>query len=195
MPDSTSLSLVERLQAREPRAWERLVDLYGPTIYRWCRQSGVRPEDAQEVCQEVFCAVAQHVGRFRRERPGDSFRGWLRAIARNKLNDHFRRLGRQPGPQGGSAAQDRLMEIAESETESLLGGDDGQAETELRHRALELVRAEFEPRTFEAFWQVAVRRRAPAEAAKELGLSVAAVYQAKYRVLKRIRRELDEHGD
>jgi hypothetical protein len=40
-PGSVSSTLLERLKARRPEAWQRLVDLYGPVVYRCCRWSGV----------------------------------------------------------------------------------------------------------------------------------------------------------
>jgi len=189
---ATSTSLIRRVQAGEHQAWQRLVDLYGPLVYGWCRQSGLQAVDAADVVQEVFCAVAAHVARFRRERPGDSFRAWLRTIARNKLCDHFRKLGRQPQPRGGTTAQQDLAQIAQPDADGLLGEDGRAADRALWHRAMELVRAEFEPRTWEAFWRLAIQRRPGAEVAGELGISLAAAYQAKYRVLRRIRRELDD---
>ena len=44
---ATSLSLIARLQNRQPEAWEQLLNLYGPLIYSWCRQSELSPEDFQ----------------------------------------------------------------------------------------------------------------------------------------------------
>jgi len=58
----------------------------------------------------------------------------------------------------------------------------------LRH-ALELLQAEFEPRTWQAFWKIVVEEKAPADVAAELGMSKGAVYVAKSRVLKRLREE------
>jgi DNA-directed RNA polymerase specialized sigma24 family protein len=51
--------------------------------------------DATDVTQEVFRAVSGAIEKFRRERPGDTFRGWLRVIARNKVRHHFRRNGQE----------------------------------------------------------------------------------------------------
>jgi RNA polymerase sigma-70 factor (ECF subfamily) len=51
------------------------------------------------------------------------------------------------------------------------------------------VRSEFESHTWDAFWQVAVGGRAPADVAVTLRISVNAVYLAKSRVLKRLREE------
>jgi RNA polymerase sigma-70 factor (ECF subfamily) len=56
---------------------------------------------------------------------------------------------------------------------------------------LDLVRAEFENHTWEAFRRVAIERQSSAQVAVDLGMSIAAVYQAKSRVLRRLRQELD----
>lgn len=53
-PGSISSTLLERIKARRSEAWERLVFLYGPVIYRWCRQSGVAVEDAADVTQAAY---------------------------------------------------------------------------------------------------------------------------------------------
>ena len=74
---SVASSLLLRLRADDPAAWRGLLHLYGPLVYRWCRRAGVGPEDARDVGQEVFRTVARKLADFRRDRAGDSFRGWL----------------------------------------------------------------------------------------------------------------------
>jgi RNA polymerase sigma-70 factor (ECF subfamily) len=190
-PGSVSSTLLERVKARRPEAWQRLVDLYGPVVYRWCRQSGVRREDAADVVQEVFSSVAAHVGEFRRDSPGDSFTAWLAAITRNKIRDHFRRRQGRPQARGGTDAQQQFLEIPELPELSQQSGPtrwDGL----LSRRALDLVRAEFENRTWEAFCRTAVNGQRPADVADDLGMTVNAVYKAKSRVLRRLRRELGD---
>ncbi len=59
--DSISTSLLEQVRADRPEAWERLVDLYSPLIYRWCRQAGMAEHDAADLLQEVFSAVLSHL--------------------------------------------------------------------------------------------------------------------------------------
>jgi RNA polymerase sigma-70 factor (ECF subfamily) len=108
---ATSRSLLERVKADEPQAWDRLVRLYAPLVFQWCRGWDLREQDAADVFQEVFQAVATHIGTFRKEREGDTFRGWLRTITRNKVHDHFRRLGREPEGVGGTDAQARLAQL------------------------------------------------------------------------------------
>ena len=60
----------------------------------------------------------------------------------------------------------------------------------LTSRALELVRAEFENRTWEAFRRAVVEGQQPAHIAEDLGISINAVYKCKSRVLRRLRQEL-----
>ena len=62
-------------------------------------------------------------------------------------------------------------------------------------RAVELVRAEFEAQTWQAFWRVVVDGRRPGDVAEELGITTNAVYLARSRVLRRLRETLaDETG-
>ena len=57
---------------------------------------------------------------------------------------------------------------------------------------MNLVRHEFEERTWKAFWQVTVEDRSPAEVAAAMGISANAVRQAKSRVLRRLKEEMGE---
>ena len=187
---TTSSSLLERVKTEDHGAWQRLVDLYAPLVYRWCRRTGIGAQDAADVLQEVFLAVATHVRDFRRDRPGDSFRGWLWTITRSKIHDHFRRRRNQPNAQGGSTAHERLGQIPDQPP--AIPGDDplSSDQAALAQRVVELVRREVEDRTWRAFWRLAVDGQPGPDVAAELGMSVRAVYQAKYRVLQRVRREM-----
>jgi RNA polymerase sigma-70 factor (ECF subfamily) len=60
----------------------------------------------------------------------------------------------------------------------------------LASRALQIMRADFQETTWKACWETAVAGRPAAEVARELGLTVGAVYAAKFRVLDRLRHEL-----
>jgi RNA polymerase sigma-70 factor (ECF subfamily) len=190
-PTSTSTSLLDRVKARDAEAWQRLVALYGPTVFLWCRKAGLTIHDAADVVQEIFAAVVQGVADLRRERPGDSFRAWLKKIAQNKICDHYRQTQRQPRASGGTTAQERLRQIAEPQLASSLSEPFCQQSEGLELRTLQLIRGEFEERTWRAFWRMAVDARRAAEVADELGMTKKAVRQAKYRVLSRLRQELD----
>jgi RNA polymerase sigma-70 factor (ECF subfamily) len=184
--------LLVRVQADDPEAWERLVHLYAPLVFHWCRQRGLQDQDAADVFQEVFQAVVAHVGSFRKEREEDTFRGWLRRITQNKICDHFRGLGRAARGVGGNYAQALLAQLPgpPPEADDLLPDEAGEGR--LLARALDLIRGECEPRTWEAFWRTAIEDQAARDVAADLGMSPGAVRVAKSRVLRRLREELGD---
>jgi RNA polymerase sigma-70 factor, ECF subfamily len=189
----TSFTLLERLRANEGDAWRIMVQLYTPLVHHWCVRGGVRGADAEDVAQEVLRAAASHMDDFRRDRPGDSFRAWLRGITRNMILQHFRRGGRQPQATGGTDAQRRLQHVAEDASSAAPEEEDPVEELDaLRRRALELVRGEFEERTWHAFWMTVVEGRSPVDVAADTDVTPAAVRMAKSRVLRRLKEEFGE---
>jgi RNA polymerase sigma-70 factor (ECF subfamily) len=186
---ATSPSLLARVQANQPGSWDRLVELYAPLVYHWCRRCGLSADDAADVFQEVFRAVVEHVAGFRRDQAGATFRGWLRTIARNKINDHFRRLQGRAQAAGGTDAQLRLQAVPVPEEED---AEEAGLLTRQVRQALESLRGEFEPRTWLAFWKVQIEERSTADVGADLGMTAAAVRKAKLRVLRRLREELGD---
>src|SRR5262249_45205427 len=152
-------------------------------------RGGLQAADAADVGQEVFRAVARKVGEFRHDRRGDTFRGWLRAITRNKILDRYRRPVPGCPAAGGSEAQRLLQELPTRVWEDAGPVAEAEETRLLFRQAVELIRGEFEEGTWRAFWQAAVEERSPADVAADLGVSVNAVYLAKSRVLRRLREE------
>lgn len=181
--------LLAGAQSMDSQAWSRLVNTFGPIVYRWCRTSGVCESDAPDVVQDVFAAVARGIAGFEREKREGSFRSWLATITRNKVRDYFRGEAKQQQGEGGTEALLRLQEQAES-LDSTICAD--AAESPIVRRVLEQVRAEFEDSTWKAFWMAAVDDKPAAEVAQAIGISVASVYQSKSRVLRRLRQALSQ---
>lgn len=203
--DNTSLTLLERVKAADEGAWQRLVYLYSPLVFSWCRRSGLSSEDSSDVMQEVFAAVAAHIGRFQRHRAGDTFRGWLRVITRNKIRLHFRQTAGQPLASGGTDAHIRIQNLVDGphdETDPLAADGAGDAHDDahgdadevrdLLHWGVELVRNAFEDNTWQAFWMCVVQQRSSVEVAEALSMTSGAVRQAKHKVLHRLRSELGD---
>jgi RNA polymerase sigma-70 factor (ECF subfamily) len=188
----TSRSLLERVKGDDQAAWDRLVTLYAPLVFQWCRGWELREQDAADVFQEVFQAVVTHIADFHIDREGDTFRGWLRTITHNKVRDHFRRRGREPEGVGGTEAQGRMAEVPQLQESDEDSAPRGNEEQVLFRRALELIQPEFAERTWQAFWRTAVEGRATADVAAELSMSSGAVRVAKSRVLQRLREELGD---
>lgn len=179
----TSLSLLERAKAQEPAAWNRIVDLYAPLVYSWCRRQGLQEADALDIGQEVFRSMYVHLSAYRRDRSGDSFRGWLKAITRNKVYD-ARRRGRNQEMAGGGMAH--LHAQPPADPPDPVDDDTSERKAVLR-RAVELVREDVAPRTWVAFWQATIEGRPVHEVAAELGVSENVVYLAKSRTVRRLR--------
>jgi RNA polymerase sigma-70 factor (ECF subfamily) len=167
----------------------RFAALYGRLVARWCRLGGVKAGEEGDVVQYVFLAVFAGFGDFERRRPG-SFRSWVRGITRFKLADHHRRYRQAPAAgAGGTAAQELIRAIPDPQ----VGAEDDAAEVSgLYHRALELIRPDFEERTLQAFWRSAVEGHATELIAADLGIYAVTVRLAKSRVLGRLRAEVGE---
>jgi len=190
---STSRSLLAALKADDSHAWDRLVALYTPLVYHWCKGHALHDQDIPDVLQEVFQAVAGNIERFHKDRPRDTFRGWLRTITRSKVYDHYRRQQRQPRAPGGSEANVRFAQVPDE----LPSGDASQeqhAHQLVLRGALEHVRKDFTERTWQAFWRVVVDGQAAADVADELSMRPGAVRVAKCRVLRRLRQALGDIG-
>jgi RNA polymerase sigma-70 factor (ECF subfamily) len=192
--DPTSSTLLARVCDQDAEAWRMLVRLYEPLIEVWILRAKLRPPDVRDVCQEVFAAVSTAVSNFHKDRPGDSFRAWLRTIVRHKIVDFYRQAANQPGAIGGTEAMRRLDEIADvsTATDSLQDPTEREALRWIRQQALENIRGEFEPHTWQAFWRLAIDRVAAKDVAHEMGMTAPAVRMAKSRVLRRLREELGD---
>jgi RNA polymerase sigma-70 factor (ECF subfamily) len=192
---STSHSLLLRLKDGQPAAWERLTALYAPLVYHWCRGMRLADQDMPDVFQQVFQSVASHIREFHTDRPGDTFRHWLRAITRNKVRDHFRRNARQAQAAGGTDAQVYFSQLAgppadpEAADETAAHDEEGETRQLLRG-ALEQIRKQVHPQTWQAFWKVVVEGKTPEEVGEELAMRPGTVRVAKSRVLSRLRSEL-----
>ena len=192
MQPDTSLTLLQRLRSRDEGAWAIMVRLYAPLVCHWATRGGVRGADVEDVAQEVFQAASANLDSFRRERSGDSFRGWLRGITRNMVLQHFRRGGRHPQAAGGTDALAKLQQVQDTGADAAEDEDPAEELDGLRRRALELVRGEFEERTWRAFWLTVVEGRSPADIAAEMNVSPTAIRMAKSRVLRRLKEEFGE---
>jgi RNA polymerase sigma-70 factor (ECF subfamily) len=179
----TPVSLLERLRlplARE--AWARFAELYTPLIYSWARRAGLPPADAADLVQDVFVTLLEKLPEFTYDNR-KSFRAWLRTVTLNKWRDNGRRRAAAPRADDGALADvpgsDGLGAFWEAEYHRHLVG-----------RALKVMQTEFQPATWKACWECVACGKSAAEVAALLGISENAVYIARCRVLRRLRREL-----
>jgi RNA polymerase sigma-70 factor (ECF subfamily) len=187
---TTQASLLVRLgDARDAAAWGQFVELYAPPVYAFARRQGLQDADAADLTQDVLRAVS---GAFRR---GDydltrgRFRGWLFTVVRNKLRDFLDGRARHVRGSGDTAAQARLEAQPAPDADPAALWEQ-ECERRLFAWAAEQVRPRFQPATWEAFWRTAVDGASGKDVAGDLGISVAAVYLAKGRVMAALREQI-----
>ncbi len=190
--ERTSSTLLERARDEDRNAWEVLVKLYAPLVFSWCRKQDLQVHDAENVCQEVFASAYVGLHAFRKSKTSDSFRAWLRTIARNKFIDHIRREKKNNKEQVGIEAR-KIIEKTVDEKMAEYDEKERQQELyQLYRGALDLVRAYFSDQDVRVFTRVVIEGTPPAQVAGELGIPINIVYLAKSRILKRLR---DDFGD
>jgi len=188
--DAITTSLIRRAQNNDAPAWEKLAYAYTPLVYFWCRTRLPRAGDAENVAGEVFLAVARDIKTLKGG--GRAFRAFIRRITHRRIADFWRLRERQIDARGGSDARRELEQVAADQSiqaESHKVNDElTEEETCLVLPGLvESIRDEFKPRTWKAFYAVAIDRREPIDVAEELGMSRNAVFVAKSRILRRLR--------
>ena len=188
--EDTRKSLLLRAQTGEENAWKDLTDLYGPLILGWLKRQRVATRDIDDLGQEVLLSVVKYLPGFEHSgRPG-AFRSWLRTIVCSRTIDYWRAIDAGTQARGAGDAAAALQQIEDPHSDLNRRWDE-EHDRYVLGCLLDLVEEEFEPTTLKAFRRVTLDGVSGAEAAKELGLKVAAVYMAKSRVLKRLRQEAE----
>jgi RNA polymerase sigma-70 factor (ECF subfamily) len=176
-------TLLRRVQSDDPEGWRLLLELYGPVVHSWCRRWGLQAADVADVAQDVFCALMRRIDHFHPSQPG-GLRGWIWTITQNKLRDH-RRKARLP--RTGRDCYEQLLSVPQPEPPEPAVA---RAPSELFHRVLLVLRAEFEERTWLAFWRSVIDEQTSPDIGRELDMTANAVRQARARVLQRLRQAL-----
>jgi RNA polymerase sigma-70 factor (ECF subfamily) len=187
-PPTTRPSLLVRIRdARDAEAWGQFVRLYAPVVYGFGRRKGLQDADAGDLTQEVLRAVSAAAARLQYDPGRGTFRGWLFTVARRKLCD-LRARQQRPGQGSGDSGTEALLEARAAPEDEALWDQDYRRH--LFRCAAEQVRGCFTETTWQAFWETAALGRGGKEVAAGLGLSVAAVYLAKGRVMARLKEQI-----
>ncbi len=193
----TRQSLLIRAQAGDEASWKDLADLYRPFLTNWLRHQSFPERDRDDLTQEILVSVVKSLPSFRHPGHPGAFRSWLRTIAANRLSDYWRSRNSRAPATGGSSVDEILQEVTDPDSALNRHWDEEHDRYVLRC-LFDLVEQEFEPKTFQAFRRLTLDDASGAEVAAELGMTVAAVYVAKSRVLQRIREEaaglIDSNG-
>lgn len=214
---ATRPSLLARLKDwSQQTAWREFDRDYAPLLRNVARKAGLTDAETDEVVQETLIAVAKKIGQFEHAGNRGSFRAWLYQQARWRIADQFRARARATSGAGskrfspdfqndesagvakpGSEKGDGLMPEEAGPRDGAAEIDpafeklwDGEWEAHVRQAALANTRRQVSARQFQLF-DLHVLQGLPVRAAAEAaGTTVAAVYMAKSRVGRVLKREV-----
>ncbi len=183
-----SSPLIKLRDRGDRAAWAWFVETYALLVHGFLRRQGLQEADARDVSQEVFLSVAADIDRQESRRPG-AFRKWLYTIVRNRTADYRRRNRPEVIGAGDTQAQEMLAQVSADTG----GGEKEWDQIYLWHlfsKAASGVKNDFEEPTWNAFWRTCVDEQSAQSVAEDLQMSVASVYMARRRVLKRIQQQI-----
>ncbi|HRK31427.1 MAG TPA: sigma-70 family RNA polymerase sigma factor [Tepidisphaeraceae bacterium] len=191
----TTATVLQKLRDYENReAWGSFAERFRKPVVSFARGMGLKTADAEDVAQETLLAFAEAYRNGKYDSTKGRLSKFLFGIAyRQSLK--FRRAG-APGAGGGKLAQPESgfwSEVPDEDESHASGVWDTQWESSVLAECMQQARVEFEPMTFRAFELVVREEMPPPQAADELGIPIKSVYNAKHRVLKRIRELRDTY--
>lgn len=86
--DQADIATIAACQQGDPRAFQRVFELYKDRIYALCRYMTGNLEEAEDLAQDVFVSAFRNIGAFRAEA---AFGTWLYRIAANRCTAELRR--------------------------------------------------------------------------------------------------------
>jgi RNA polymerase sigma factor (sigma-70 family) len=190
IPPTQPTLLVRIRNADDQEAWERFVDLYAPLVYGFLRKRGLQDADAADLTQDVMRSVAAAAQRLEYDERRGLFRSWLFTIVQNKLTDHWRRGSVRERGTGDTGAQQELNAIPQTNSDDASAEWDADYQRQLFQYAASIVKPDFNEATWQAFWRTAVDGLSGKEVSAQLGLTAAAVYLAKSRVMARLKEQV-----
>ena len=179
----TRASLLSRIRDWQNDSWQEFFETYWKLIYNTARRYDLSDAEAQEVVQETMIGVSRNIPSFRYEPEKCSFKTWLMNLILWRITDQLRRRKEHQPIEG------KVLEIPEER--EFIRNWDADWEKNLASAAMERVKNETTPQTFQIFAFCVLQKKGVDETARVLGLSKARVYLAKHRVYHRIAREIE----
>lgn len=184
----TSLSLLERLRNSPDDAdWSRLIEAYSPLLRAWVLRSDVQAADADDLVQDVLLVVHRELPAFQHNQRTGAFRNWLRQIVAFRLRNFWRSRGRQFVAGADSRWEEQLRQL-EDDGSHLSQLWDREHNLAVARKLLEMIESRFTESTRQVFCRLVLDGADADTVAAETGLSLNAIFTAKSRVLRELRR-------
>ena len=183
----TRTSLLSRIKdLGDGASWEEFDEVYRPLLVRYAQSRRLSKEEAEEIAQQCMAAIAEGIQRFQRR---VSFRGYLRRMVDNKVNDQLRKHHREHSAKTRDFQQEQTTEVNPA-----LLWERQWNRTHLLY-CLNRIRNEVAPMTYQAFDLYVIRELPVAQIAEQLSMTPNQIYVAKHRVLERIKKRWGDLAD
>jgi len=196
----TRTSLIGRLNNWDDQeSWKDFFETYWKMLYSVARRAGLNETEAQDVVQEAIVSVARQMPNFRYDPSIGSFKSWLMLIIRRRIIDFLRKHGqdlkrRQASPEAtaeSAGATDFMARVPDPAGDQINAIYEEEWEQQIFQAAMERVKREVAYEQFQMFDCYAIKGWPVEDVAKSLNATVSAVYNAKYRISKLIKEEVE----
>ena len=167
--------------------WSRLVEVYSPLLRAWLLRYDVQAADADDLVQEVLLVVHRELPSFQHNRQPGAFRSWLRRIVVYRLRNFWRSRGRLVAVGSDSELEERLRQL-EDDSSVLSQHWDPEHNLAVVRKLLEMLESRFTESTRLVFRRLVLDEADADTVAAETGQSLNAIFTAKSRVLRELRR-------
>ena len=194
MPDdawpTTNLSLL--LRCKDPKAdhaWGDFVSRYRPSMLRLIRDVfRVQDAEAEDIAQDVLLKLVVAMQGFTYD-PDKKFRAWLRTVTRNSVRDTLRSKKVRSDQASGDSRVKMMLDSIPDAVNEFADAVTAEIHRDVLVDAERLVEQRVESRTWNAYLQTR-NGSAARDVASSVGMSTAAVYKAKSKVIRMIREEI-----
>jgi RNA polymerase sigma-70 factor, ECF subfamily len=184
---TTTTALLHTLRTSDDgEVWDHFVARYTPILRAIARRLGLSEEDASDVAQQTLLQFVGGIRAGNYDRSRGRLRSWIVSIAENRSRDIQRHArGRASGGLPLDAESDRMATLESWWEEEERAHIAAAAWDELRAGERN------DDKGVQVFELVALRDVPPLEASRQLGMTVGAVYAAKYRIASRLKEVIE----
>lgn len=177
--DKTIKELVKRSQCGDKEAFGKLYDIYLTAIFRFVYFKIGSREDTEDLTEQVFLKVWQHIGKYNYKK--NYFSSWLYTIARNQIIDYYRTYKKNVGLED-------WLEQAPSQPENTSLVEQQLLQEKLLKKIKQLSEEQQQIITLKFFENLSNK-----EIAQIINKSEGSVRIAQYRALKNLKLIIDEN--
>jgi len=198
----TRWTLIGRLKNWDDQeSWKEFFDTYWKLIYGVARKSGLTPQEAQDVVQEVIISVCKKIKEFKADPARGSFKSWLLYLTRWRIIDQVRKRPKEeaehlygPVSSPGQATattptEERIPDPAGNTLDAIW---DNEWERNLISMALEKLERQTNAKHYQIFLLHVIKQYSPEQVARVVGVETDQVYLIKHRLLPRFQEAIRE---